>query len=325
MKLFLNLKNSFLLLVAPPGWGKTSIILKILKQSSHKKFIFISPLKALVNEQREVLSKFVYDGPLLKFSKAKEKIFLCTPESFLKGKGSNLNAKDIIIIWDEFHLLDSWGSTFRPTLWEVFYLLASKNYSFLALTATLENSFTQFLNSVIPLNFSDSAILDYGNYTFKNRPQKIIKVLHKNILYDNLKGLKKSSSEGKTIIFCAYRNEVEYVSRFLEQENIKSLSCVGGETDKFAQELKKDPNYDVIVSTSCLSHGVNLPKISKVFITYNVERRADWFQMVGRGGRRGECFSVYSLNSYEASKSDYFYSFAFYLFANLKKLIKVFF
>jgi superfamily II DNA or RNA helicase len=62
-----------------------------------------------------------------------------------------------------------------------------------------------------------------------------------------------------------------------------------------SERLKSQPNPDFIISTTVLSHGVNLPKIEKLFFTYKVENPDLWIQMVARGGRKGEEFQVFAL------------------------------
>ena len=78
-------------LMAPPGWGKTSLILDLYK-SGNKKVIFVSPLRALANEFYERLKRDRFEGcylircysevkPLFRqFISAKKGILIVTPE-----------------------------------------------------------------------------------------------------------------------------------------------------------------------------------------------------------------------------------------------------
>ena len=47
-----------------------------------------------------------------------------------------------------------------------------------------------------------------------------------------------------------------------------------------------------------MSHGVNLPEIKKVFINYEVKNYELWLQMIGRGGRQGSLYEVYSFDQF---------------------------
>jgi superfamily II DNA or RNA helicase len=62
-----------------------------------------------------------------------------------------------------------------------------------------------------------------------------------------------------------------------------------------AERLKAHPHPDYIISTTVLSHGVNLPDISKIYFLYVVENLDFWIQMTARGGRRGERYQVFAL------------------------------
>ena len=81
------------------------------------------------------------------------------------------------------------------------------------------------------------------------------------------------------------------------------LGCKGGEVSLFLEKLYEFKDLQCICTTSALSHGVNLGIVRGVFFTYPVENRDFWFQMVGRGGRRGEKFEFFGFNSFLGKKS----------------------
>ena len=62
--------------------------------------------------------------------------------------------------------------------------------------------------------------------------------------------------------------------------------------------MKNSPNVrlDLIVATTAISHGVNLPEIHRIYFAYPFKNRDFWIQMVGRGGRKGECFQVHTMD-----------------------------
>ena len=61
---------------------------------------------------------------------------------------------------------------------------------------------------------------------------------------------------------------------------------------------------DCIFSTTTLSHGVNLPEIKKVFIDYEVKNFDFWLQMIGRGGRQGSDYQVYSTDEFHTTRRE---------------------
>jgi type I site-specific restriction endonuclease len=81
----------------------------------------------------------------------------------------------------------------------------------------------------------------------------------------------------------------------LSELSFSYVSCIGGEAKFMANKLKLMPAPDFIISTTVLSHGVNLPQIAKVYFLYKVNNLDFWLQMVARGGRRGERFEVIAL------------------------------
>ena len=106
-----------------------------------------------------------------------------------------------------------------------------------------------------------------------------------------------SRCSGVKLVFCPYRNQVKELEEKLKAGGLNVLSCVGGESSEFTQKLLTIKNLDVIVATSVVSHGVNLPAIAKIYFLQKIENSDFYLQMVGRGGRGGEEFELHTLNS----------------------------
>jgi superfamily II DNA/RNA helicase len=102
--------------------------------------------------------------------------------------------------------------------------------------------------------------------------------------------------KGTSLIFCKYRSEVDKRTKLLKAQGYIVLSCIGGEASKFVEELKLHPHIDFIVATSVVSHGVNLPNISRIYFTYKVDNIDFYLQMIGRGGRDGSRFDIHTFN-----------------------------
>src|SRR5690606_2006907 len=112
--------------------------------------------------------------------------------------------------------------------------------------------------------------------------------------------------ENTILLFCKYRSEVEeYTKKYSQKYSL--LSCVGGETKDFSLSLaNSEAAPKLIIATTCLSHGVNLPLIARIYFTYLVEDLDFYTQMVGRGGRKGEVFEVHCLEKEAFSFRSFF-------------------
>ena len=267
------MENHLLILTAPPASGKTYLIENLINHLGPS-FIVISPLRALANE---CLAKWG----------ARTKVV--TPEEYL------LNQDDSkIVILDEFHLFYYWGDTFRPRMWEAFYDCTYGAELVILLTATLNVEMQEEIKK-FSCHFSQLSWINFGNQQLKNVPKRYYRFHQleslKKILYD------MDFFEGTSLIFCKYRSEVEKWEKILFQRGYSVWTCVGGEAGEFSQRAQNEKTPNFIIATTVLSHGVNLPQISRIFFLYQVNNLDFWIQMVARGGRRGESYEVYALEN----------------------------
>jgi len=318
------------LLTAPVASGKTWSLLDLYRREQVK-IIFISPLRALANEVYEGLLQekgvMILGGKVAKklemessridtclnFLK-RDRAMLITTIELLEEEFLDLLAqskKPILFVFDEFHLVYQWGASFRPILHDRFLAVMCTGHPVLALTATLNDEIYKQL--VTDLNYSDyhAIHLDSGNQTLKYPPIKkhLYAEAEKSVMENTFtKKLKNKHSHEVLLMFCSFREEVEVKHLWAKRLGYRSLMCVGGRVEQFQAELKnhfenKTP-IDCIFSTLALSHGVNLPEISKVFINYRVLDYDLWLQMVGRGGRRGSDYEVYTMDDFDMEKFD---------------------
>lgn len=259
-----------ILLTAPPASGKTFLITQLIEDYPYKAIV-ISPLRALADECQ---------------ARWGDKCVVMTPEQWLKDQPMYS-----LVIVDEFHLWFHWGDTFRPNLWECFYALAANAEVVLGLTATLTESMRTEI-ALFESHFDQILWLDHGNQQLKYRPARYLKIPSDQWLKQYIPLLFQAN--GTELIFCRYREEVKQWETFLKNAGFQVWSCVGGEAAMFSQKLKSHAPPEFIVATTVLSHGVNLPSISRIYFTHQVDNSDFWIQMVARGGRRGERFEVFS-------------------------------
>jgi ATP-dependent DNA helicase RecQ len=313
--------SCFTLLTAPVASGKTRLVVEFYKEHDFK-IIYLSPLRALANEVFSNLKKYEEKNIFLaggdvsleecfeRFIKAKKSFLITTAELLseeLIEELCNLEQKVLFVI-DEFHLFYYWGDNFRPVLHDKFLAILNFYFPILAVTATMDEIVMQKMKMDLSFYQDFWIHLDYGNHQLHRHPTSLI----------SFKGLKPQYiqkafwreirlKEDKDILlyFCAYRSQVdEFVDR-AQRLGFKALGCVGGEVENFLKQVEEsEGKIDCIFSTTTLSHGVNLPEIKKVFIDYEVKNYDFWLQMIGRGGRQGSEYQVYTTDLFHTSKSE---------------------
>lgn len=313
--------SCFTLLTAPVASGKTRLVVEFYREQDFK-IIYLSPLRALANEVYSNLKKFgeknIFlaggDAPLdecMEKFMSSEKSFLITTAELLSDEFiEELSVQDqkVLFVIDEFHLFYYWGHGFRPVLHEK--LLAILNFYFpvLAVTATMDEVVMNSMKADLGFYQDFWIHLDYGNHKLHRQPEQLVS-------FNGLKPhyiqkafwreirLKKDSDI--LLYFCAYRSQVdEFVDR-ARRLGFTAVGCVGGEVENFLKEVEAlEGKVDCIFSTTTLSHGVNLPEIKKVFIDYEVKNYDFWLQMIGRGGRQGSGYEVYTTDLFHTTKKD---------------------
>lgn len=310
-------------MTAPVAKGKTKSILDYY-EDNFQKIIFVSPLRALAVEVYEKLKeqKNTYwlgniennggtrEEVCLNFLTKKKAILIATVE-ILSDEFLEMIANEetpILFVFDEFHLFYSWGESFRPILHDKFLGVLNTEHPVIGLSATVNENILQTLKNDLEFHHDYWVHLNYGNLELFRPPAKInFFGGHEKRVLDRAfrREIQKKNQEQVYLMFCSLRAEVESRMEWAERNGLKALGCVGGEVEKFQKELQQtEGKVDCIFSTVALSHGVNLPEISKVFINYEVSDYDFWLQMVGRGGRRGSPYEVYTFDKFHLDKKD---------------------
>jgi superfamily II DNA helicase RecQ len=311
--------NLFTLLTAPVAKGKTKLIVDYYRENQLR-IVFVSPLRALANEVYAKLKeeKGTYllgkdssrDEVCINFLQ-KKKAFLVTTmellsEEFLEAIAESANRT--LFVLDEFHLFYHWGESFRPILHDRFLAILSTNSSVLGITATMSEELIAKLNNDLSYHDDNWIRIDYGNHQLHQIPTKMLSFtgFSKNKLERAFaREISYKKDDDVFLFFCGYRGEVDEKVQWARRQGLRALGCVGGEVERFLFELDHCAGkVDCIFSTTTLSHGVNLPEIKKVFINYEVKNYDFWLQMVGRGGRRGSEYEVYTFDAFHLSKKE---------------------
>ena len=317
----LSIPDSFTLLMAPPAWGKTRLLLRHMEKGDDI-WVFLSPLRALANEfyqncenvpSRYLLKRRADWEEVGAGKRGGATLVVTTPECLRVEKLESMaQGRRVCVVVDEFHLFYLWGHSFRPLMWDGLLSLCNRGYSFIGLSATMNESVRKEWRRDFPLAFDLLVEIDVGNGLFKHFPDRIhyFSPWGGSMLNRRFLSLLPGRKQGTMLYFCRYRRQVDGWVAFCKRKGVRAVGCKGGEVECFIRELDSlSTPPQVIFSTTALSHGVNLPRIDRVFLSYVVESRDFWLQMATRGGRRGDSFQVYTLNFYQNSPLKCFLSF----------------
>ncbi|WP_372651276.1 DEAD/DEAH box helicase [Halobacteriovorax sp.] len=304
-------KNTFTLMLAPPGWGKTTLVLDLYEKYDGR-VVFISPLRALAEEfykravgLKNILSLSHVDASsdeFKSFSSKKKGLLICTAEKLSSEMIEKYSLENTLYIFDEFHLFYYWGQSFRPLLWERVMEVSNNQGQILGLTATMDKDLLELWQRDFSLGLESLFLINLGNQRLLNSPAKInnYSLLGEKVFNRSfLRSLEMNREGGTILYFCRMRRDVDRWIDFCRRRKIVAIGCIGGEVDQFLKDLEENPSPRCIFSTSALSHGVNLPIIKGVFLSYPIENNDFWIQMVGRGGRDGSVYEVHEMEKKE--------------------------
>lgn len=309
---FVKTPSSFTLMLAPPGWGKTTLVLDLYEKFEGR-VVFISPLRALAEEfyKRSTglkntlsLSHIEPSSDEFKnFSKKKKGLLICTAEKLSGSMIEKFSQDNTLYIFDEFHLFYYWGHSFRPLLWERVMEVSNNQGQILGLTATMDHPLLELWENDFTLGLESLFLVNLGNQKLLNKPAKIsnYSLVGEKVFNRQFLRTLNTSQSGTVLYFCRMRRDVDLWVDFCRRRKISAIGCIGGEVDQFLLDLEKNPRPKCIFSTSALSHGVNLPIIKGVFLSYPIENNDFWIQMVGRGGRDGSTYEVHEMEKKEWS------------------------
>jgi ATP-dependent DNA helicase RecQ len=315
--------SCFTLLTAPVASGKTRLVVEFYKEEDFK-IIYLSPLRALANEVFSNLKKtgekniFLAGGDLLldecheSFLKAKKSFLITTAELLSEGLIEELFNRDqkVIFVIDEFHLFYHWGEGFRPVLHDKFLAILNFYFPILAVTATMDEAVMEKMKNDLKYYQDFWIHLDYGNHELHRTPSSLVsfKGLKPHYIQKAFwREIRQKKDEDIFLYFCAYRSQVDELVDRARRLGFKAIGCVGGEVESFLKQVEEsEGKIDCIFSTTTLSHGVNLPEIKKVFIDYEVKNYDFWLQMIGRGGRQGSEYQVYTTDLFHTTKAGRF-------------------
>ncbi len=276
---------------APPGFGKTTGLLQIFRDSGVS-LVFLSPLRAIAEEVRV---RAECEGFLTQWGARRapefqmKQVFICaTFESF---EPQYFDSRKYLFVIDEFHLLFYWES-FRPLLLEKLYALSAMNANVLALSATMKKELFSRATNELCLGFNQFYFHDLGGGRLLHHPDQMFSFQFLSPFEELMMcALYLKVTQTKGIIFVSHRHQVPLVVNFLQKMRFSAIGCVGGHAQTFHQQWT-GRDYQVVVATTVLSHGVNLGALRLACFLYPVSCEDFYLQMLARAGRDGRGFIV---------------------------------
>ncbi|MFA5805418.1 MAG: RecQ family ATP-dependent DNA helicase [Melioribacteraceae bacterium] len=297
------------LCIIPTGGGK-SLIFQLAAQELEGITIVISPLLALMREQTSELEKkgifatslnseISFDNQreyLRNLSSTNTKLLYVSPErlqnTLFRASLSASKIKVSLIVIDEAHCISQWGHGFRPDYNQIKpfieFLRSIGNFPIIfALTATLNqkpradilNSFEIEKDNVI---VSEEIIRDNLKLEFKealNEEEKAQKLLD----FHNGKNPKKM------IVYLYSQLRSEEYSALLNQKGFSTgFFHAGMDADDKETTYNdfRNGKIEILFATTAFGMGMNIPDIDSVVHLQLPESIEEYYQHVGRGGRK---------------------------------------
>ncbi|TGM66156.1 DEAD/DEAH box helicase [Leptospira meyeri] len=305
------LNGSNCVVLAPTAGGKTEssffpVISEILNNPKEGvRAIYISPLKALLNNQEERIdqytkmvgiSSFKWHGDVNQagrksFLKENSEILMTTPESLEAMLVSTKFPSDIVfkhldfVIIDEIHALASVdrGSQLISILERIKYK-NQNDFIRIGLSATVGNP-NEILDWMQGSSKRNKSLIDPPKQPSKRQ----LYIYFDENLPTLISEATKLTNSGKSLIFCDSRSMAEIFGTKLSAEGIdsyvhhSSLSLEERERAelKFAKGIRS-----CIVATSTMELGIDVGDLDRVLQAETPNSVASFLQRIGRTGRR---------------------------------------
>lgn len=302
--------------ILPTGYGKSLCYQLPFLINPDKFVIVISPLIALMEDQKDKLEQLNIPVECFHSNKKKQNIkthslnnpmiIFLTPEyivnchDFLINLVSN-NKLSLIAI-DEAHCISSWGNDFRPEYQELYKIKEIiDNIPLLALTATatrqVEDDIKKHLKLKSPNVFKTSF----------DRPNLIINVLNKPNSFEEVFPILDQYVSDFSIIYCKTRNKAEEINELLKENSYNSdlyHAGLSGDHRKKIQDKFASKQINIIVAT--VAFGMGIDQNVHLIVHWGCPSDMEsYYQEIGRAGRdnlESKCYLYYEKEDFKISR-----------------------
>lgn len=331
------------LVIAPTGSGKSAIfqIPALIMHQKHRTWtLIIEPTLSLMEDQvhalkdkgidanqissRHALSTdsgmLTNDGWIPDLNLSVPFLYV-TPERLQSDVFQKIVKRNLpgLVVIDEAHCVLDWGYTFRSSYLKIGKWIASLKHRpvVAAFTATAPESYRSEICSLLgvekPKVYVNSLersnlILIRDDCSSMNIKRRLSRLKHH---------LKKYGTEGRVVIYCATRKNVDLVTNYLSDQFLGQV--VKCHTYMDADKRQKHEMHfisgkrRIMVATTAFGMGVDVSDI-RLVIHFNLPLSViDYYQQIGRAGRDGEiahCVLLYAeedrkLNANILCRDDY--------------------
>ena len=300
-----------LIVLAPTAGGKTeAAFLPILSEVARKELspvsvLYVSPIKALLNNQEErlkELSSFIFGdifkwhgdvekGDKTKFLKNKAQILMITPESLeviLMSKSSDKTElfSDLhYIVIDEIHsFAESERGVHLMALLERIQQYSNYDIQRIGLSATVGNP-EELLNWLQGSSTREKSVV----YPSGEKKDKKIEIKFCNDEEMRVEEIIKRIFSRKALVFSNNRKDAEILKLKLEKENVESYihhSSINKFFREKTEESFKIGSSNTIIATNTLELGIDIGALDIVLHLEMPSSVSSFLQKLGRTGRR---------------------------------------
>lgn len=324
-------KRKPVLLVQRTGWGKSYvyfILTRILRQAGHGPTVVISPLLALMRDQRRAASRLTLSAVTINSGNKDEwsevenalvaddvDLLLVSPERFgnarfISRQLPRFRDRIGLLVIDEVHCISDWGHDFRPDYRLIGRMVRNLPPStrILATTATANDRVIQDVRSQLGAETKVSRGTLNRESLHLDRVPLTTKQERMAWLAQHL-----PSISGSGIIYTLTVRDAEELSAWLSSRGIDAPAYHGSSENR--PELEKslhDNRVKALVATSALGMGFDKPDIEFVIHYQRPQSPVHYYQQVGRAGRNlPKALGIVFFGEEDDSIAEYFIDTAF--------------
>lgn len=294
-----------LLVVEKTGWGKSFVYFiatKLLREAGEGPVLLVSPLLALMRDQKRAAGRMGLRAETVNSDNTKEwvhieasirrdevDILLISPERlanehFRTKVLADIAAKVSLLVIDEAHCISDWGHDFRPQYRLIKHIieLLPPNLRLLATTATANDRVMDDLKTVLG---SDLDILR-GDL---NRPSLKLQTIRLPQPAERLAWLAEQvpSLDGSGIIYTLTKHHAVQVTDWLTSCGLDARAYTSdtGEQREELEQALLDNRVKALVATTAIGMGFDKPDLGFVIHYQCPASVLAYYQQVGRAGR----------------------------------------